>query len=108
MLLFQPSNLFLWLRKKILQAPPRCVHQPVEGAGIVAAFPTRLSRPLLLLQVLSKVSRYKKAPNVMLWISSVLNSVYKWKGVCFSQLFVFSLFTAVLSVYGDAGLVLHT
>lgn len=26
--------------KRTPAAPPRCVHQPVEGAGIVAAFPT--------------------------------------------------------------------
>lgn len=108
MLLFQLRNLFLQLRrKKILQPPLRSEHQPVEGAGIVAAFPTRLSLPLLLLQLLSKVGKYNKAPNVVLWVSSVWNNVYNLKGICFSQLFVFFVHSCSVWCYSDAGLVLH-
>lgn len=94
-------------KKKILQPPLRSEHQPVEGAGIVAAFPTCLSRPLLLLQLLSKVDKYNKAPNTVLWVGSILNNVYKLKGICFCQLFVF-LCSQLFCVYSGAGLVLHT
>lgn len=109
MVLFQLRNLFLHPRKKkkILQPPLRSEHQPVEGAGIVAAFPTCLSRPLLLLQLLSKVDKYNKAPNTVLWVGSILTNVYKLKGICFCQLFVF-LCSQLFCVYSGAGLVLHT